>query len=236
VNANFFLLSVILFCAVTVACGNENESELVSKKETTTSNTNKTIVVAETTQTNESESIAAADDSEDEYADIRDKLQTCAACHGEKGVSVIPTNPILAGQEFYYMYVQLKDIKSGLRESAIMAPLVADLEKEEMKKIAEYYSKQVWPETTFKTEQADISAGKKVVTAGQCVACHLGSFKGNSRIPRMAGQHVEYLTKTMLDFKNKVRKNSAAKGSLMASFSDADIHAVAKYLAGYTGQ
>lgn len=235
-DVKFFLLSVILLAAVTVACGNENKSEIVTQTENTTTNTNETIVVTEATQTNESESVAAAVDGEDEYADIQDKLQTCTACHGEKGVSVIPVNPILAGQEFYYMYVQLKDIKSGLRESAIMAPIVADLDKEKMMKIAEYFSKQTWPETTFKTEQADISAGKKVVTAGQCVACHLGSFKGNSRIPRMAGQHVEYLAKTMLDFKNKVRKNSAAKGSLMASFSDEDIHAVAKYLAGFTGQ
>ncbi len=29
-------------------------------------------------------------------------------------------NPILAGQEFYYLYVQLKDFKSGLRKNAVM--------------------------------------------------------------------------------------------------------------------
>ena len=39
-----------------------------------------------------------------------------------------PSNPILAGQEFYYLYVQLKDFKSGLRKSAIMGPIVQALQ------------------------------------------------------------------------------------------------------------
>ena len=67
-------------------------------------------------------------------------------------------------------------------------------------------------------------------SAGQCVACHLGSYTGNSRVPRLAGQQPKYLEKTMLDFKNKIRKNSPAKGSLMASFTDKDIAALAEYL------
>lgn len=227
-STKLVLVSALFVAAATVACGNISNAELAPETQTT-----ENIVIAEATQAAESESTATAGDSEDPYADIKDRLQTCAVCHGENGASVIPANPVLAGQEFYYLYVQLKDFKSGLRASATMAPLVADLEKEEMKKLAEYFSKQVWPETTFKAEAKDINAGKSVVTAGQCVACHLGAFNGNSRVPRMAGQHAEYLTNTMLDFKNKVRKNSPAKGSLFASFSDEDVQAVAKYLSGF---
>jgi cytochrome c553 len=36
----------------------------------------------------------------------------------------------------------------------------------------------------------------------------------------------------MQEFKNKIRLNSAAKGSLLASYSDDDIAAMARYLAG----
>jgi len=60
--------------------------------------------------------------TEDRFAPVRDKLQTCFVCHGENGVSTQPIFPILAGQEFYYLYVQLKDFKSGLRENPIMGP------------------------------------------------------------------------------------------------------------------
>lgn len=258
-SGKFFLVAVFFFTAVTVACGNEKDSKDFAETnitendvtETQISNTKPTqnINLAEekVSDTKQVQQITIADadpasktestsSTEDAYADIKDRLQTCAACHGENGASVIPANPILAGQEFYYLYVQLKDIKSGLRESAIMTPIVADIEKEEMKRLAEYYSKQIWPETIFKSETKDINAGKSVVTAGQCVACHLGAFNGNSRVPRMAGQHAEYLANTMLDFKSKVRKNSPAKGSLLASFSDEDIQAVAKYLAGFNDE
>lgn len=179
---------------------------------------------------------ADANDTGDGYADIRDRLQTCIACHGDKGVSEIPSNPILAGQEYYYIYVQLKDIKSGLRESPIMAPMVADIEKEEMKRIAEYFSKQTWPHVDFEADADAIANARTAITAGQCIACHLGSFSGNSRVPRLAGQHTEYLNNTMLDFKNKVRKNSPSKGALFSSYTDEDIEALAKYLTGHKGQ
>lgn len=177
-----------------------------------------------------------SDGSNDEYADIRDRLNTCATCHGENGVSEIPANPILAGQEYYYLYVQLKDIKSGLRESAIMAPMVASIEKPEMKRIAEYYSGQTWPVVDYVATENAVKIGKKAITAGQCVACHLGSFNGNSRVPRLAGQHTEYLNNTMLDFKNKKRNNSPSKGALFSSYTDEDIEGLANYLTGHKGQ
>ena len=111
-----------------------------------------------------------------------------------------------------------------------MGPLAATLEKEQMQLLAKYFSEQAWPETDYATDDQRRSAGLTVISAGQCVACHLGAFHGNSRIPRLAGQHPEYLEKTMLDFKTKTRNNSPAKGSLMATFGDEQISAVASYL------
>jgi cytochrome c553 len=66
-----------------------------------------------------------------------------------------------------------------------------------------------------------------------CVQCHLGGYEGDSRIPRLAGLQPEYLKKTMLDFKTKARANSPAKGSLMASYSNEDIEALADFVAGF---
>ena len=36
----------------------------------------------------------------DEYEAIRETLETCATCHGEKGLPTEDNIPILAGQEF----------------------------------------------------------------------------------------------------------------------------------------
>ncbi len=170
---------------------------------------------------------------EDKYASVKDVINTCFACHGENGVSTQQTYPILAGQEYYYLYVQLKDFKSGYRKNEIMSPLVSEMEKEQMQLIAEYFSEQTWPDSNHKVTADHIKLGKQVIDAGQCVGCHLGAFNGYSRVPRLAQQHIDYLHKTMLDFKNKVRTNSPAKSSLFATFSNEEIKAVADYLSGF---
>jgi len=171
---------------------------------------------------------------EDKFAPVKDKLQTCFACHGENGASSMAAFPILAGQEFYYMYVQLKDMKKGLRESAVMGPIAASLEKSEMKLMAEFFSKQAWPETSYTIDTKQATAGKLVADAGQCVACHLGDLRGNSRVPRLANQHPDYLNATMLDFKNGVRKNSPAVATLLKTYSEQELKDVAAYLSSFS--
>ena len=166
----------------------------------------------------------------DEYAAVAQVIKSCEVCHGASGASTLQLYPILAGQEFYYLYVQLKDFKSSLREDPIMGPLASVLEKDQMQLVAKYFSEQSWPLTDYFADDERTNSGLTVIAAGQCVACHLGAFHGNSRVPRLAGQHPEYLAKTMLDFKTKSRNNSPAKGSLMASFGDQQITDVACYL------
>jgi cytochrome c553 len=50
-------------------------------------------------------------------------------------------------------------------------------------------------------------------------------------VPRLAGQRQEYLAKTMLDFKTRVRTNSPDKAALLATFSEKDIESLADYFA-----
>ncbi len=173
---------------------------------------------------------AARDDA---YAAVRETLESCVTCHGENGASTQPEFPILAGQHLYYLYVQLKDFKSGYRKNDVMGPIAAGLDKTAMLTIAKYFSEQTWPNTGFRADPAIAGKGETAAAAGQCVKCHFGGYEGDSRIPRLAGQHPEYLKKTMLDFRDKVRNNLPAMSSLVISYSDADIAAMAEYLAGF---
>ena len=170
----------------------------------------------------------------DEYADIRPQLTLCFTCHGQNGISTQPKYPIIAGQHYYYLYVQLKDFKSGYRASEIMGPMVKLLEKKQMKALAKFFSEQTWPVIGYTPIKERDQLGETSAAAGQCVQCHLGGYEGDSRIPRLAGQYPEYLLNTMLDFKNKIRNNSPAKGSLLVSYSNDEIATMAEYLAGKT--
>ncbi len=168
---------------------------------------------------------------EDKYAAIRDKLEACFTCHGKDGVPEDPEIPVLAGQHMYYTYVQLKDFQAGRRISPVMTEVATFLTKEEMRAIATFFSEQSWPNIGYRADPARAWMGEVATTAGQCVQCHRGGYEGNSGTPRLAGQHATYLEKTMLDFKSKARANSAAKSSLMETYSAEDIKRMAEFLA-----
>ena len=169
--------------------------------------------------------------AEDEYAGLRETLETCFSCHGPNGASTEAEFPILAGQHFYYLYVQMKDFKAGRRASEVMEEFVSELSRDDMKALAKFFSEQTWPNIGYKADPARASMGEVATMAGQCVQCHLGGYGGNSGTPRVAGQHLAYLEQTMLDFKSKARANAAAKSSLMKSYSADDIRKMAEFMA-----
>ena len=164
---------------------------------------------------------------------LSEKVEICTVCHGAAGLPSRPDVPIIWGQEFYYLYVQLKDYKAGRRHNAEMSGIAATLSKQEMRDLAQHFASQTWPSTGFSAESTDVTRGETAAAAGQCTQCHLGGYEGNSRIPRLKAQQAAYLERTMLEFKNKIRLNSAAKSSLMAAYVKEEIAAMARYLAGY---
>jgi cytochrome c553 len=163
---------------------------------------------------------------------IEDKAKPCAACHGENGMPVRPGVPNIWGQHTGYLYIQLKDFKSKLRASEIMYPIVAELEKDDMLALARYFQEKPWPSTGYRSEDADVSKAEIIDTAGMCSSCHLGTFFGDSVIPRVAGQTQVYLERILFAFKTRERANNADKSNLMQTFADEDLKTMSRYLAG----
>jgi cytochrome c553 len=163
---------------------------------------------------------------------VGELIDVCTTCHGEDGLPEDPLVPIIWGQEYYYLYVQLRDYSAGRREHEIMTAIAHDLTKAQMKALAQHFAAQTWPGIGFRAEDADIKAARSMETAGQCVQCHLGGYDGDSRVPRLAGQKPSYLKQTMLAFKNRTRKNAPDKASLLETFDAAGIAAMANYLGG----
>lgn len=162
--------------------------------------------------------------------DLDGAVALCVTCHGEDGVPIEPDYPVIAGQQFYYLYVQLRDYEAGRRANDIMQPITAEYTRDQMKALAEHFAAQPWPDIAVEKDDAKAQRGRKATSAGQCTQCH-NTYMGDSRIPRVAGQQEAYLRRTMLEFKNRVRLNAAAKTSLMGSFDDAAIEDLAHFLA-----
>lgn len=75
---------------------------------------------------------------------------TCAACHGQNGISVSPSWPTLAGQHEDYLVHALKQYRDGSRKNAVMMPLAANLSDAEINALAEWFASLEGLETTKK--------------------------------------------------------------------------------------
>jgi cytochrome c553 len=162
--------------------------------------------------------------------DVEEAAAVCASCHGEDGVPVEPDIPVIWGQQFYYTYVQLRDYNSGLRANEIMQPIVADYDRDQLKALATHFSEKAWPEVPATPDPAKLAQAESAASSGECSQCH-NTYQGDSRVPRLAGQQEAYLARTMHEYKTKVRNNDPTMGSLMRTIDDADIDALANYLA-----
>jgi cytochrome c553 len=164
---------------------------------------------------------------------IGERAQACAACHGDNGVPADKSWPVIWGQHQGYLYLQLRDFKSGARKSDVMGPVVQDLSRDDMLALALYFSQKPWPDLRQPRAGAALAgrAGQTNTSVG-CTGCHQDGYKGEGTQPRLAGQGADYLLKSMLDFRTRARGNNPGMTDLMNATSEDDLKAMATYLAG----
>ena len=165
---------------------------------------------------------------------IEDKAAVCSACHGEKGVPIEKSIPIIWGQNLGYLFFQLRDFKSGSRKNEQMTPIAEGLGREDLMLLAQYFAKKAWPNLQQPHATADEAAMAQRANASVvCTSCHQEGFVGAGTQPRLAGQARGYLDKTMTDFRSGARGNNPGMHDLMLAISEKDIAALATWLGGY---
>jgi len=159
-------------------------------------------------------------------------VQTCGACHGVDGNSTQPIYPVLAGQSWRYIFNELRDFKEGRRSNPVMSPVAANLTRDQMVALGNYFAAQKPRAVKFEADAARVEAGKKISDAALCPMCHLGGFVGQNEIPRVAGQWPQYVKQQLVDFRAKKRTNDAGNmTSVTRNLSDDDIENLAQYIA-----
>ena len=169
------------------------------------------------------------------------KVALCATCHGAAGVSQIPANPNLAGQNAGYLAKQLEDYKSGARSDLTMTAMVATLSDQDILDIAAYYASQGVEVTGAEAESLDLGetlyrAGNKDIASSACSACHSPTGQGNAPagFPSVSGQHAAYTLKQLKDFRAGTRANdlNGMMRTTVERLTDTELEALANYLAG----
>jgi cytochrome c553 len=165
--------------------------------------------------------------------------RVCENCHGPDGNSTSATFPRLNGQQANYIVVQLKNFRGHSRGDphamAYMWGMAAPLSDEQMTAIAKYLSSR--KPTEPQRGGALAAEGQKIYNEGDdahnipaCAACHGDHGQGNSEIPRLAGQHADYLKTQLEDFRSLVRNNDVMHANTQ-DMTNRQIEAVVSYLA-----
>ncbi|SEI85919.1 Cytochrome c553 [Azotobacter beijerinckii] len=179
------------------------------------------------------------------------KAAVCGACHGPDGNSAAPNFPKLAGQGERYLLKQMKDIKAGMTAGAAegtgrkvleMTGQLDNLNDQDLADIAAYFAAQ-----KMGVGAADpqlVEAGEALYRGGKladgmpaCTGCHSPNGAGNEQAayPKLGGQHAQYVTKQLTDFREGVRTNdgdSMIMRSIAAKLSNKDIAAISSYIQG----
>ena len=159
------------------------------------------------------------------------KAEACVACHGATGNSPAGMFPTLAGQNPRYIYLQLKDYKEGRRQNPMMTAIASTLEKADMQDLAAYFGSQKQVRSTFQADPQRIKAGAAKADESLCAMCHMGGMTGQNEIPRLAGQHPDYIITQLKNFKARTRHNDAGNmTSLAQTLSENDMENLAHWI------
>jgi len=165
---------------------------------------------------------------------IEQKVAVCKACHLTGALQSTSVIPNIWGQSEGYVYIQLRDFKSGARnapEDAAMRGFVATMSDADMLEMANYASTQPWPKVEpISTDTVLLKRGAYATAMGGCVGCHFNDWKGFSANPRIGDQSTAYLAATIRQFRSGSRANSPGMSDLMRTFDEGEIDAVAAYL------
>ena len=172
----------------------------------------------------------------------KDKVATCAACHGQDGNSMVGLWPSLAGQNVNYLVRQLQHIKSGKRPITEMIGSLDNFAQEDLEDIAAFYASQ--NNAIGQAASDKVELGRKLYYSGSlekgvpaCTACHSPKGEGNSPAgyPLLSGQQSDYIAKALKNYRTGERNNDESSQMMMAiayKLDDVEIDALSSFING----
>lgn len=142
--------------------------------------------------------------------------------------------PSLAGQPADFIIVQMILFREGIRQVPAMTPFAANKPDRDIEDIAAYFASLPPgpPEDRRPRDPALIARGQALTGPRHCASCHLPGYTGRAQIPRIAAQREEFLTHTMIQYRDGQRSGPDTQmNTAVVGLSDADIAALAHYLA-----
>lgn len=164
-------------------------------------------------------------------------VRTCEGCHGLRGDSAGPSTPRLNGQRAEYIISRLGDFLDASKEAphaSYMVHVVKNASNNSNAETAQYFASQSATEPSLGAQE---SSGQHIFENGYpannipaCQSCHGPRGEGVGAVPRLAGQHADYLRNQLWVFSLNLRKNSVMHANIM-QMTSGQIDALVTYLA-----
>ena len=169
---------------------------------------------------------------------------SCAACHGDNGISLNPVWPKLAGQNPKYLASQLYEFRKGAEgniNNAVMYGIAMTLSDSDIEDLSAYYASL--ESKVGLTQDKYLDLGRNIYRGGNmeikiqaCISCHGPNGQGNyaAAIPMLSGQHSQYTYQQLKNFQASVRSNDYNKmmRNIVHRMTDEEMKAVASYIEG----
>ncbi|HYE40111.1 MAG TPA: c-type cytochrome, partial [Ramlibacter sp.] len=164
----------------------------------------------------------------------------CAACHGSNGRSDTPLTPVLAGQPSLYAITQLFLFREGRRSNEAMTAVAKTLTDDDLRGFSNYIGTLPAvpaPPSATAPDAARMAKGRAVAEQHKCLFCHGADLGGGQQVPRIAGQHEDYLRASLRGFHSGSRPGyTQAMTAAVSQIPVEDLDAVAYYVARFPGR
>jgi cytochrome c553 len=132
----------------------------------------------------------------------------CAACHGASGRSNASDVPVLAGQPAFYAITQLFLFREGRRSNEAMTAVAKTLTDDDLRGFSTYIGTLPPvppPAPAAPPDAARMAKGRALAQQHRCASCHGDDLSGGQQVPRIGGQHEDYLRANLRGFKSGQR-------------------------------
>lgn len=176
------------------------------------------------------------------------KVAMCIGCHGIPGYQAsfpeVHRVPMISGQSAKYLANALVAYQKGERRHPTMRGIAGTLTDQDIADLAAYYAQHGQekatpvPEQPAKAPSAEVAA---LLQKGACISCHGANFNKalDPSYPKIAGQHADFLYVALKSYRQEgsgpVGRANAIMGAQVKQFSNAELKAMANYIASLPG-
>lgn len=176
---------------------------------------------------------------------LAQRVQACAACHGQQGrAGPDGYYPRIAGKPAGYLYNQLKHFQTGQRKHALMARMVDPLSDAYLWEIAQHFAALQLPHAAAlpaRAPAAVLQRGEQLALRGDearqvpaCTACHGATLTGaQPATPGLLGLPPDYINAQLGAWHNGTREAQSpdCMATIARRLPAADVAAVSAWLA-----